>query len=71
MLTYLQAILAAIRALYELFRFFQNWKIQQEKVAAEKRQQELEQAVENSKKAESEDEIWKSQDDVISSKPRG
>jgi hypothetical protein len=69
MLAYIVAIAQAIKALFELVKMFQNWKIQQEKAAAEKRQQELEKAVDQSKKAETDEDIWKSQDDIVANKP--
>jgi hypothetical protein len=62
-------VFQAIRALLDLIKFLQNWKIQQDKIKAEKRQQELEKAVDNSKNAQTDEEIWKSQDEIIKNKP--
>lgn len=66
----LQAIVAAIRALYELIKFFQNWKAQQDKIEREKKQQDLEKAVDESAKAETDDEIFNNQDSIVANKPR-
>ena len=64
------AIFQAIKALLDLVKYIQNWKVQQEKIEAEKRRQELENAVDNSTKAETDEDIWKSQDTIVSNKPR-
>lgn len=63
------AVFQAIKALLDLVKFIQNWRVQQDKIEAERRQQELEKAVDKSKTAELEDEIWDSQDTIVSNKP--
>jgi hypothetical protein len=65
-----QAIIAAIRAIIDLWKYFQNWKIQQEKVEAEKRQQDLENAVDKVAEGQTDEEIFNEQDKVVSNRPR-
>lgn len=65
-----QAIFAVIKALIDLFKFFRNWKVQQDKVEAGKRQQELEKAVDKVSEAQTDEEIFNEQDKIMSNKPR-
>lgn len=65
----IMGVLQAFRALFDLFKMIRAWKIEQEKIAGDKRQQDLEKAVDQSKLAETDDEIWKNQTDIVNSKP--
>lgn len=70
MLSKLMSIISVLRALIDLFKYLQNWQAQQEKIEAAKRQEALEQAVDEALAAETDEEIWNAQDKIISNKPR-
>lgn len=66
-----------ITKLYTIFKIFLDvWNYIQEyfsskkRAEEEKRNQEREQAIEDSKKAETDDEIWDSQDRIVNNKPK-
>ena len=63
------AVLQAIKALFDLVKFVIAWKAQQDVKAAEENKQALEKAIEQSKVAETDNEIWGSQQDIIKHKP--
>lgn len=64
------AVFQAIKALIDLIKMIRAWQVQREKAEAEKRAQELASAIGESKKADSDDEIWKSQDSIVSNRPK-
>ena len=66
----ISGIFSAIRALIDLIKMVNQWRIDQARLAREKAQQDLETAVDKSKGANTDDEIWKNQDDIVSNKPR-
>jgi hypothetical protein len=69
MLAAISGIASAIRALFELWKYWRQWKLEQEKIEAITRQQELEKAVDQSKTATTEKEIWDAQDSIVSKRP--
>ena len=65
----IMGILQAFRALMDLFKMIRSWKIEQEKIAGDRRQQDLEKAVDKSKTATTDKEIWDAQDSIVSNRP--
>lgn len=65
------AIFQALKAILDFVKYFQNWKVQQDKIEAERRQQELEKHVDKVVDAEGDDAIFEEQLGVINNKPRG
>mgnify|MGYP001029681247 CR=1 FL=1 len=70
MLSKLMSIISVLRALIDLFKYLQNWIEQQRKIEAAKRQEALEQAVDESLAAETDEDIWNAQNKIVSNKPR-
>lgn len=62
-------IVSAIRALIALFRLFNEWSYQTKVEEANRRNKERAKAIDDSKKAQSDDEIWKSQEKIVKNKP--
>ncbi len=63
------SVIQLILKLFGLWDDFLDYSDNQRKIAADKKQQDLEKAVDQSTKAETDDEIWKSQDDITKNMP--
>lgn len=70
MIANIMSFISMIRAVLDLLKYIRNYQAQQEKIKAEKRTQDREQAVDNSVNAETEEEIWNSQEQIVSNKPK-
>jgi hypothetical protein len=69
MLAQIMSIISVIRALLDLWKYFQNYQESARKAEAEKKRQAREEAIDQSVKAETQEEIWASQDKIASNKP--
>lgn len=63
------SVIQLILRLFGLWESFLDYSDNQRKIAAAKKQEELEKAVDASTKAEVDDEIWKSQNDITKNMP--
>jgi hypothetical protein len=69
MFSKISSLIAIIKAVIDLVKYFKNWLDEEREKEALKKRQARESAVNDSKKAESEDEIWDSQERVTDNKP--
>lgn len=63
------SIFNTIKEVLGFIKLLLNWIDDMKQNEAEEKAVRLKEAVERSKKAESDEEIWKSQDDIINNKP--
>jgi DNA-binding transcriptional MerR regulator len=62
-------VIAIIKALIDLWRHLRDFLEQQRKAEAERKRQELDEAMKDAKNAKTEDEVWQSQDRIVRNKP--
>lgn len=60
----ISGFVSLVRAVLDLWKMFLQWQRQQAVKQAEEKHEQLKQAIEQSKVAESDDEIWKSQEKI-------
>ena len=61
--------LAVLQGLLEMWKRWQEYQTTRREALAEEKRQALEAAVEESKNAETEEDIWKSQEKIVENKP--
>lgn len=59
------SIIAILKAVIDLWHYLQAWQDEQERLEVERKKSELAKALEDAKKAQSDEDIFKSQQDVI------
>lgn len=64
------ALIELILGLLKLKDQFFDWYTEKHSAEIEKRAQKRDQAVDQSKKAETDDDIWKSQEDIVNNSPQ-
>lgn len=69
MFTKISSLIAIIKALIDLVKYFNQWQENQKIKEQLKKSQDREKAIDDLKKAETEDEIWDGQDRIVGNKP--